>query len=216
MRFVTTIAAGLLALSGISAAHAQDASFWDGFYAGIHGVGGGASADKYFTATGAYRNSWTMQGGMLGAHAGYNMSIDAFVLGIEGDVDVGSIIGDDAGNGQSLERLNITGQGSIRARAGYTIDQLLIYATAGIAFANVAGYTEDSAVPGLSAESLTRSYSGPTVGAGIELALTDSVSVRGEYRYTALGRADFAWANWVGATYSLHEHTARVGVSFHF
>jgi hypothetical protein len=84
-----------------------------------------------------------------GAHAGYNYQIEQWVLGAEGAVDITSLgrrfTLSVSGNGATDAEGNSLGgtlagnvqsgiQGSIRARAGFAFDRLLIYGTGGVAF----------------------------------------------------------------------------------
>lgn len=59
---------------------------------------------------------------------------------------------------------------------------------------------------------------GWTLGAGIEVAVTDNISVKAEYAYIDLGSVDFA-ASPSGrspTTAATKLHTVKVGANFHF
>jgi outer membrane immunogenic protein len=100
---------------------------------------------------------------------------------------------------------------SVRARLGYAVDDVLFYGTAGWAISNIDyGVTVPSDT---FSDSLT--HNGWTAGAGAELAVTDQLTARLEYRYTDFG----AEALTVG-TESLqiepHTHAVRAGLSWRF
>src|SRR2546430_1751846 len=93
-------------------------------------------------AAGAF--SHTSQGAIGGAHVGYNLQYNPWlVLGLEGSVDgtslsktlvvpVNDFMGDTPGSITSSSQANV--QGSIRGRLGIAWDRALIYGTAGVAF----------------------------------------------------------------------------------
>ena len=87
--------------------------------------------------------------------------------------------------------------GSIRGRVGYAWGPALVYATGGVAFANAnmtANYVPSTiggvAVAGRSSSD-SQTLIGPTVGGGVEYAVTPNISVAGEYRYTDYGTETF-------------------------
>ncbi len=215
----------LLLLGGGSAASAADLgiapapvapdSFWDGFYAGIHAGAGGGTTDKYFTSTGDFRNAWDLSGGLLGVHAGAATSIDQLVLGVEADLDFANITGDDAGNGDATETITIGTQASLRGRLGYDAGGLLLYATAGLAVADVTATSVLDFAPFTSNEE-SQLYVGWTAGLGLEARVSDAWSIGAEYRYTDLGDRDFAWPDFTDATYDLTSHAVRARASYHF
>jgi outer membrane immunogenic protein len=129
-----------------------------------------------------------------GAHIGYNLQYNQWVIGLEGSVDGTSISSSNfVGGGLTVyDRANI--QGSIRARAGFAWDRFLIYATGGAAFTSINNNYTDAlglvtGLPGVS-EDISRTRSGWTVGGGIEYAVTNNWSIRAEYRYSDFGHYD--------------------------
>jgi outer membrane immunogenic protein len=137
----------------------------------------------------------------------------------------------------SVER---TWQSSFRGRLGYTWDRLLLYGTGGVSVTSVnanasltattvlgpaltpiAGITNPN---GTSTTSERRTLVGGTVGAGAEYALTDRVSIGGEYRYTFYGRQSVNFGSIPGntfgnsapltGTYSLDAHQGTIRLNF--
>lgn len=171
---------------------------WTGFYLGGHGgyvwtrlgLSGDFATDSF-------------DGGLLGAHTGANWQVDNWVFGVEGDISYtwneNTYIGEiDIGTDW---------QGSVRARLGYAIDRTLIFATGGLAITR--GYVEID----LANYRATDTFTGWTVGGGLEHAFTNNWTTRLEYRYSDYGREDFGFD--VG-NFSLKEHSVRAGVSFKF
>jgi outer membrane immunogenic protein len=137
-----------------------------------------------------------------GAHIGYNLQVNQWVAGLEGTVDGTSIHSSlliplaflsPVGFATADTRSDI--QGSIRLRAGIAFDRVLLYATGGAAFAGITTvYT--TGVPFFITESDSKTRSGWTVGGGLEYALTNTCSIRAEYRYSDFGHSvDYPFAS---------------------
>src|SRR5262249_22857707 len=123
-------------------------------------------------------------GGMFGGQLGCQYQTGGFVFGIEGDID-----------GVNLKRAFVAGPGaldpflpgdtvvfrndwqaSVRGRLGYAWDRWLIYATGGVAFANVkatVGLVPAAFGAPAFLASASNTATGGTVGAGIEYAILD-------------------------------------------
>jgi outer membrane immunogenic protein len=177
------------------------------------------------------------QGVIGGAHIGYNLQINQWVLGLEGTVEGTSL----SGGTSTLARTPARGpfgtlaartredvQGSIRARAGFAWDRVLIYATGGAAFT---GISDDysaalpAAVPAPIFLSLSKSQTraGWTVGGGLEYAITNNWQVRAEYRYSDFGRYTDSFASVVlpavfqsTSGHHLTENQVQAGFSYKF
>jgi outer membrane immunogenic protein len=132
-----------------------------------------------------------------GAHVGYNLQFNQWVVGLEGSVDgtnlsktvfAGAFCPLFCGNVTTKAEI----QGSIRARAGIAFDRILIYGTGGAAFAGIKNfYNTNITTPALPGgplfDSVSKTRSGWTVGGGIEYAVTNNWSVGAEYRYSDFG-----------------------------
>ncbi len=159
-----------------SAAEIFDGSYthnWAGIYAGVHGGGAWSDVDisrgsvSLPTTPGTSINDGS--GSMFGILAGINFQSDQFVYGLEGDISFGDVDGANA----VLTNFDVNTIGTIRARAGYAIDRILIFGTAGIGFAGSDGNEtvgKDS-----------NTHTAFVYGGGVEVALTPQISVRGEY-----------------------------------
>jgi outer membrane immunogenic protein len=187
---------------------------WTGFYAGGQIGYGWGRANFGLPAVPTFAGS-SPDGIVGGAHAGYNYQINQFVLGLEGDID---------GTGISRSVVDPTTatvfgaripvEGSIRGRAGVAWDRAFLYATGGAAFADV----QTSYTGGITPFSSTSSGRvGWTLGGGVEYAVTNAWSVRGEYRYSDFGHQTIAIAP-VAVPVDTHvtEHAVRVGFSYKF
>jgi outer membrane immunogenic protein len=165
------------------------------------------------------------QGVIGGAHIGYNLQINQWVAGLEGTVDgtsVSKTVFDPFSGINVSTKAPI--QGSIRARAGVAWDRALIYVTGGGAFTNITNNYSLFGV-GIPSESISKTRSGWTVGAGIDYAVTNNWSVRVEYRYSDFGHyTDTPFVALVvpplGASLAVQHHLTQnqvqVGFSYKF
>jgi outer membrane immunogenic protein len=112
---------------------------WTGFYIGINGGWGFGKSDWTFDnfSTG----NFNVNGGVLGATAGFNWQSDWFVAGLEGDADGSWMDGKSAAcvpvttNGAQCETKN-KWLATLRGRIGYAADRVLFYATGGVHYSD--------------------------------------------------------------------------------
>jgi outer membrane immunogenic protein len=197
---------------------------WAGIYVGINGGWGWGNAKYTANAVGTFpgtTGSLHDNGGVVGGTIGANFQASAFVFGIEGDWDYSGIntgttasICTFSGNCQTGNNWLAT----VRGRAGYAADRVLIYLTAGGAFANV--QTNFNGV------TTTHTQSGWTAGAGLEWAFADNWTAKAEYLYVNLGNGSVNCATAaclaastgtaIPVSVGLTENLFRVGVNFKF
>ncbi len=213
-------------------AHAADLTLdttspWAGAYLGVQAgytFGKSPSGGFFLLGPGAdILGDLEPDGFTGGLYAGYNFqSGTPLVIGVEGDVEYGDIKGSSALylDGILVPSNTMTSEmnwrGSIRARAGYAIDRFLPYVTAGIAFGKYE-LTPNYALTGPLPDSKVQV--GPTVGVGVEYAISDRINARVEYRYTDFGDAKYAIPGFGGFFESRTELTTqdiKVGLSFKF
>jgi outer membrane immunogenic protein len=198
---------------------------WTGTYIGL--VGGYSwshSAPTYDSlatqsvATLAPFNASGWTGGITGG-ANYQLG-SGMVIGLELD---GSLAGVDDTVVDNLANFvnNNTGNtvtaktdatGNIRGRLGYAVNRTLFFGTAGLTLAH-------SKISSSADATITDSATlvGWTVGAGVEQAITDRVSAKLEYQYTAFGNHTwFADNADVAATGNVSASTIRAGLNYHF
>jgi outer membrane immunogenic protein len=202
MRSILTIGTvlGVMALASPAAMSADidpaPAAFdWTGIY-----LGGYVGYTNFDTEIGGVDNSFDgfTGGGILGA----NYQINQIVLGIEGDVGFVDADGDFAAPIVHSQEVDMTY--AIRARLGYAIDNTLLFLQGGVAFAEF--NAEDAVGVSLADETLT----GWQIGAGVEHAFTDNITVRLDGLYTDYGNTGGA------ADFAVENFSARLGVNFLF
>jgi outer membrane immunogenic protein len=182
---------------------------WAGFYVGVNGGYGWGKGSLDFPAT-----SFSPQGWLLGATAGYNHQAGSIVLGIEGDYDWSSVKGT-AACGAFVCELSNPWLGTLRGRAGYAFDRWLPYLTAGAAFGRV---KLTSTSPLLTVSESSKTQTGWTAGAGLEYAFTGNWSAKLEYLYVDLGSFDCS-ATCGGVApnnVSFRENIVRAGLNYKF
>jgi len=138
-----------------------------------------------------------------GAHVGYNLQSGGLVGGAELDAIFGSIRTGSLGGGS----FNQDFLSSARFKAGYAFGGFLAYGTIGWAYSTTS-YQDASATT-------NKTVRGDVFGAGLEYALTRSVSIRGEYLFYDFGKASYVTPL---SSRSLSTATSllRVGASLHF
>src|SRR5262249_39503297 len=143
---------------------------WTGLYIGA--VGGYASQSNGGAPL-------TQKGGFGGGTLGYNWQMGSLVLGVEADA-VWADINDNVGvTGIATFGAKIQDMGTVRGRVGYAIDQVLLYGTAGYAWAD----NKVTATVGPFSTSDSQVQNGWTAGAGIEYMFAPHWSLKGEYLY---------------------------------
>jgi len=232
---------------------------WTGPYAGLQigmGVGENGGSFSYFTPDGFFGTPSFVTNGygvLAGAHAGYNKQFDNWVLGLEAAADVTDLNkGEQLGwtaplqfdpvtfaalcptfnCGGSIDA-NISSyfQGSLRARAGYAWNRLLVYGTGGLAFgafnvlSSAGGQDQFGNFYYATAQGRSLWRLGWTGGAGVEYAITPRWSARAEWRYSDFGHiaeAPTSFSTTVGGPLyyqgdrHVTENQIEVGASYKF
>lgn len=222
----TALASTFFVLASVGAARAADAIVyepapevipgftWTGAYIGIQGGYGWADLsddDDFFLEdnTDDAIDSLDLDGGFVGVYGGFNYQWDSVVLGIEGDINKAWMDEsfDFAGGDAEAE---IDWFGSIRGRVGYAWDRTLLFATAGVAFAQVDYDIDEFDF------SDDESFVGWTAGVGVEHAFTDNLLARAEYRYYDFGSEEFGNVDTGTGDLELDMHTVSVGLAYKF
>jgi outer membrane immunogenic protein len=198
--FIAAISTASAADLPVKAPPPPPAFSWTGVYIGLNVGGKWASVDDTLNATSpsgvnsAAFGSSTNSSWIAGGQVGFNWQAPGslWVFGLEGDIDAqhlhrnlvvatatGPFV---AGDTVSLES---NWQASLRGRLGYAAwDRALLYGTLGLAFTNVKGTV---GLVGIGTFSDDSTLIGGTVGAGLEYAIWNNVSLGIEGRYTFYG-----------------------------
>lgn len=164
------------------------AFLFEGFYAGAQiGALGYVDRTREVTPANTVVFRKMAHGGSLtgGVHAGYDWRLGPLVLGLVGDVSGARAENSFADPFGVRVKNQVDAQGSLRGRAGFAFDRLLVYATGGL---NLASVRHDYRTA-LGTQRKDWLVAAPTVGVGAEYALDDRWSARVEYRMSCLGSA---------------------------
>ena len=224
---------------------------WAGFYAGATAGGASASFDPqtvainntYFdtaanvAAVGAAGmqsiNPRSFTGGL---EAGYNWQWGSLVAGLEADLESLRLQGlainggpyptPPAGTFAITTSVNSNWLFTARPRLGYAVNNRLFYVTGGLALTSQSAtfMFADGVAPsgGLEAGTFATTKVGGVVGGGVEMALWDRWSVKGEYLYADFGQTTVSGTigkmptQILSHSVDLKENIARLGVNYHF
>jgi len=214
--------------------------FWNACYAGLNAGGAWVNLHQQVTVPGitVIDSSGTTGAFLGGGQIGCNWQRDpSWVFGLEGDIDYVSakrannfafISGGEDVVGQQSTKLRWLS--TLRARFGYVWGGSLVYGTGGLAIGEIQSCA--SAIQSFNG-TVVNQFSGCdptwrggwTLGAGIEHAFSDKVSVKLEYLYFDLGHVGYnvitpnhdiafpqVWNASAGATGNI----IRLGINFKF
>jgi outer membrane immunogenic protein len=161
---------------------------WTGAYIGAF-AGYGWSTHEY-SAVGLGSLSANGNGFEGGVRAGYDYDLGGVVLGAYGDIAAASIEATVPAGGLGTMTSTVDWIGTVQAKLGAPIsDSLLIYAHGGYAYGHA---TQNISAGGGVIASLDESHNGWTVGAGLEYAVSDHLSLTGDYSFYDFGSATIA------------------------
>lgn len=229
----TTVASSAADLGGAPARPAYNdyaptpAPIWTGFYMGGNvGYAWNAGDNDHFSSTdGLFRTGLENAGAFGGAQFGYNHQFrNNVVAGIEADIQGGDVnssaaFAGNGGTGTFTSDVNYFG--TIRGRLGYAMGPMMLYATAGFAWADVEtralGVTGAGRSFDVSGSSMATGY---VVGAGVEYAFSRNWSAKLEYQYLSLDAGTIGGIDSGGFGVSTRSepdlHTVRTGLNYRF
>lgn len=219
---------------------------WTGFYLGAHaggtwgvvkeGIGFWEDTFTSYTVSGSGANS---RGAVGGVAAGYNFQSGPLVYGVEIDASIassaarGQAVNFDVAYGPTdpiLSKTNIDGLFTGRARVGYAVDDMLFYATGGVALGHI-----KRKVTGVNAglgyafldfgesNSFSDFRTGWTLGGGVEKVVTTNLTARIQYLYTDFGKVGYNYRGFPFGFLSegnqkvrLHQSSVTIGLYYNF
>jgi len=255
MRYKAKLSIAVAAIClGAGGAQADD---WTGLYAGVNAgiavANSKVNTNVAYSPTGYFSSTSTpaidassaqkpsATGFTAGLEGGYNYQTGNYVLGIESDIGAlnsnasmsqGAAYPCCAPTGFTVAQTVRTNWSlTVRPRLGFVWGSVLVYATGGVAVADVK-YSErftDTFATALETASKSTTQAGWTAGGGIELPIAPNWSMKAEYLYYDLGSISTTSTNLTAYTPAIafptnvFSHTAsitanvvRVGVNFRF
>lgn len=164
---------------------------WAGWYAGA--IVGYQWGDVPGTST-------KPSGILGGVTGGYNWQNGQFVFGGETDLQISG-----ADDTFAPYKFSNPWFGTLRGRAGMAWNNILVYATGGLAYGGLKG--ESGAL------SESKTHIGWTIGAGVEFGLAQQWSAKLEYLYADLSNRTYSIT---GVGNGLESNFIRVGVNYRF
>jgi outer membrane immunogenic protein len=189
---------------------------WTGFYVGINGGYGFSDVDNNNFAFGGGKAFGHPDGGMVGGTVGYNYQIGQFVLGLEGSLDWADLNKGRSFADGSSSNLKVDSVGNVLARVGYAYDRTLFYVAGGYAGADVHAGTFNDAAVGVGFGGSSGWQSGYAIGAGVEYAITNNISVKGEYIFSQLADKTYYAGTPDQVKAGLDLSTVKLGVNYKF
>ena len=193
---------------------------WTGFYLGAfggYGFGGKLKGDNTdFDNDGIddVTSISGVKGGFGGGTIGYNWQAPGsrIVWGFEVDA-AGASLKQNFADVDSTFSYKVNAFGTVTGRVGFAVDNMLIYAKGGYAWAS----TKFSASDGPESFTSSKTHSGYAVGAGLEYAFLPSWSAKAEYLYADYGKATYGPSpDGDTGRVGLTNHTVKVGINYHF
>jgi outer membrane immunogenic protein len=145
---------------------------WSGVYAGVYG-----GYTRFDSKIAGVKNDFS--GFNVGGVLGGNIQMDHFVFGLEGDL--GYSTAEDTFTAPIAHTQKADYNVALRGRAGFAFDSTLLFVQGGAAWTD---YLSDSA----GARILADTTMGYQIGAGVEQAITDSMTIRIDGLYTDYGK----------------------------
>jgi outer membrane immunogenic protein len=198
---------------------------WGGGYVGVSlGYGYGDTETTYFQGDDDHGGAVALHpdGFAFSVNGGYNLQRGHFVYGVEGDlgyIDL-SDSGSPAWDGHYLKSNVGSFWGTLRARAGYAADRVLVYGTGGVAFMNFDEYGYGDQDNGEQDSWNDETKWGWVLGVGAEYAFTPRLSGKVEYLHMDFGTSGGArmdgnddYKTW---TFDNQVDLLRVGLNYKF
>ena len=172
---------------------------WDGFYAG--GLVAFESGDQNYFADGVFTNGpWALEGTTFGAFVGYNYQSGSMVYGAEAAYALGEV----DSNVPATFGANYASFLDVKARAGYTVGDALLY---GVVGGSLGSWEDRTGPPD------TASATGLNYGLGVDYQISDTLFVGAEYLVRDLS-GDFDNDPSVGMDSLTQSAQIRVGLQF--
>jgi outer membrane immunogenic protein len=164
---------------------------WTGPYAGLN------AGYEWGTITNSPIDPNGLQGGVQG---GYNWQSGQFVFGGEADIQASG-----ADDTFAPYKFSNPWFGTLRGRAGWAFDNILVYGTFGFAYGGIKGefFGLDE----------SKTHVGWAGGAGMEIGFMPNWSAKVEYLYMDLGNRAYSIT---GVDNGLETNILRLGVNYHF
>ena len=194
-------AAAITTAGTASAADIQRLPYATPYMVSVHSWSGPYLGGQLGYQWGNATNSPARPSGIAGGvRGGYNWQTGSLVFGAEADLNISA-----AQDRFANWKFSNPWFGTVRGRVGYAFSNVLVYGTLGLAVGG--GRVE------LGGASESRTHTGWTAGAGMEVALTNAWSARVEYLYVDLSDRPYGL---IGSNHGFELSLFRIGVNYRF
>jgi outer membrane immunogenic protein len=152
-------------------------------YTGIIGGGAIASSQHTFVDQSFDTGQFATRGGLLGGTVGFSYTTGSWLLALENDLEWTNANGAFGPTGSAFST-RLDWLYNFRARVGYSFDRFVPYIAFGPSFG---GLSSTATIPGVGMQSAQETRSGWTLGAGIDIAISQNWNARVEYLFDCLG-----------------------------
>lgn len=190
---------------------------WEGYYAGATIGYGFGETEQIYDRAGNHGPATLKPDGLsaaltIGANWMYSPHL---LLGVEGDlgslgVSQGTTTVFDGHNWSS----HFGGFATLRGRAGYVIDNTLLYGTAGLAVASIENISIGNTAPETAIEDGLNA--GWVIGFGAEYAVNHNWTVKGEFLHMDFGKVEGKSANNEDFSFEDKVNVVRMGANYKF
>lgn len=196
---------GLAVAAALMSSSALAADMQRGYVSGPYGayswVGGYVGVNGGYQWGHTVNNPTNPSGLMGGLQAGYNWQYGQFVFGGEADLQLSG-----AEDTFAPWKFRNPWFGTLRARAGFAMNNIMFYGTAGFAFGKVKAETTTGLFE-------TQTHGGWAAGLGMEIGMTANWTARAEYLYVDLNDRNYAIT---GSANGLESSILRLGLNYRF
>lgn len=221
---------------------AESHDYFSGGYIGLHGGWGWADAPASYVDSFAFGQptsecgvgepfgcaiSLDPDGAFVGGQVGWNFVFGSgLMIGIEGDYSFASLNDNDnglfgpafggaVGDEQSHVDIEVDQMATVMARLGFVMGRWMPFVTGGWGWAH-GDRNVNSSFPPQFSSSDSNWHDGWTVGGGVEYAINEHWTLKGEYRYFD-GSSEVYGVGFAGGTeYDLDIQTVRFGINLGF
>jgi outer membrane immunogenic protein len=202
----------------VNAAGTQDSDVadWSGVYVGVQAGGlSGDATQNVILGNGNYELS--PQGGFVGATTEVLFQSNNLVFGLGGNINWVSATDSTAPfNPRNRFYTDIDWSASVDAKFGVAHRDLLFYGFAGLAGSRITARQVNTIIPGGRTLSETQNVTGWTIGAGVDINLSDNIVAGTEYRYYDFGSQTYFEGSLSERTQKTNLHTISAHIKWRF
>ncbi|MCR4268906.1 outer membrane protein [Nitratireductor sp. ZSWI3] len=189
---------------------------WSGFYLGVQAGGSWGEVEHRipdFEQVFGPAPDGDISGWLVGGYAGYYWQMDRIVLGAELGANWRDVDGTTTLQGQMTRTTEQKWDASLVGKVGLPVDNMLFYGLAGVSVTEVESWTNVGIGIPTNASDIVWGW---TVGAGAEMAFSDHLRGRLEYRFADYGEADVQCSTCGPTFVEPRTHTVAVGLSYNW